>query len=275
MREVFRVRRDAFVRKIGRRPLVMGIVNVTPDSFFDGGRLHTPEAAIAHASKLVADGCDILDIGGESTRPGALALSAEDEIARIAPVVAKLAHMVDAPVSIDTSKASVAARALALGAVAVNDVWGLQKDPALAEAVASAGALVVIVHNRAEKDPAIDIMADIRTFFDRSLVLADKAGIAPRHIILDPGIGFAKTSQQNREAIARLAELKDYGLPILVGASRKAFLGSQMEDHAEATLPGTVAAHLAAAAAGASIFRVHEVAEHVAALKVFCALRHL
>jgi dihydropteroate synthase len=273
MREALRVRRDAFLHKLHLGPVVMGILNVSPDSFFDGGRLQDIDATVAHAQKLVAEGCAIVDVGGESTRPGAVAITAADEIARVEPVLARLAHSVDAPFSIDTSKAAVAARALELGAIAVNDVWGLQKDAEMADVVAAAEAIVVIMHNRAEKDEALDIMADIRRFFDASLKLAAAAGIPKDRIILDPGIGFAKTSRQNRDAIARLPELKDYGLPILVGASRKAFLGSLMEDRAEASLAGTIAANLAAAAAGATIFRVHEVAEHVAALKVFHALR--
>src|SRR5262249_12409702 len=242
----------------------MGIVNVTPDSFFDGGRLQNVDAAVAHARKLVAEGAAIVDVGGESARPGAVPITAADELARIEPVLARLADSIDAPFSIDTSKAEVAARALELGAIAVNDVWGLQKDAAMADVVAAAEAIVVVMHNRADKDETIDIVADIRRFFDASLRVAAKAGIPKDRVILDPGIGFAKTSRQNRDAIARLGELTDYGLPILVGASRKAFLGSLMEDRAEASLSGTIAANLAAAAAGATIFRVHEVAEHVA-----------
>jgi len=250
----------------------MGILNVTPDSFFDGGRLQDVEAAVAHARKLIAEGCAIVDVGGESARPGAVPITAADELARVEPVLSSLAR-IDAPVSIDTSKAEVAARALELGAIAVNDVGGLQKDAEMADVVAAAEAIVVIMHNRAEKDEAIDIVAELRRFFDASLRLADQAGIPRDRIILDPGIGFGKTSRQNRDAIARLPELKDYGLPILVGASRKAFLGSLMDDRAEASLSGTIAVNLAAAAAGASIFRVHEVAEHVAALKVFHTIR--
>jgi len=267
------IRRDAFLHKLGLGPVVMGIVNVTPDSFFDGGRLQNVDAAVAHARKLVAEGAAIVDVGGESARPGAVPITAADELARIEPVLARLADSIDAPFSIDTSKAEVAARALELGAIAVNDVWGLQKDAAMADVVAAAEAIVVVMHNRADKDETIDIVADIRRFFDASLRVAAKAGIPKDRVILDPGIGFAKTSRQNRDAIARLGELTDYGLPILVGASRKAFLGSLMEDRAEASLSGTIAANLAAAAAGATIFRVHEVAEHVAALRVFHAIR--
>jgi dihydropteroate synthase len=272
--EPFRARRDEFLRKLHRRPVVMGILNVTPDSFFDGGRFLGIEAAASHAKKLVAEGADILDIGGESARPGAAPVSTAVELARIEPIVARLASSLDAPLSIDTSKAQVASSALKFGAIAVNDVWGLQQDSAMADVVAAAEAALVIMHNRTEKDETIDIIADIRHFFDRSIAIAERAGISKDRIILDPGIGFGKTSRQNRDALLRLAELKDYGLPILVGASRKSFLGSLIDGHAEASLAGTLAANLAAAAAGAAIFRVHDVAEHVAALKVFHAIRH-
>lgn len=265
--------RDAFLRKLGTRPVVMGILNLTPDSFSDGGRFHTIEAAVRHAQALAAGGCDIVDIGGESVRPGAMPVAADDELKRIEPVVAALAQTLEPPLSIDTSKASVAARALKLGAILVNDVWGLQKDPAMADTVAAAEAAVVIMHNRAEKDDAIDVVADIRRFFDRSLEIAAKAGIPRERIILDPGIAFAKTSRQNRDVINRLPELKDYRLPIMVGVSRKAFLGSLTDGSPEASLAGTIAASLAAAAGGAALFRVHDVAEHVAALRVFHTIR--
>jgi len=272
MDDQFRVRRDAFLRKIGVHPVVMGILNLTPDSFSDGGRFPTPAAAVAHAHKLFADGADIVDVGGESTRPDATAVAAGDEWTRVEPFLAAMARHPDKPLSIDTYKASIAARALKLGAVLVNDVWGLQKDDAMADAVAEGEAAVVIMHNRAEKDETIDIVSDIRRFFDRSLERAARAGIPLERIILDPGIAFAKSSRQNRDVIERLGELRGYGLPLLVGVSRKAFLGSLMEGSVEATLTGTIAANLAAAAQGAAIFRVHDVAEHVAALKVFGAL---
>jgi dihydropteroate synthase len=177
------------------------------------------------------------------------------------------------PISIDTYKAAVAARAIAAGAILVNDVWGLQKDPAMAETVAAGGAAVAIMHNRADKDEDLDILDDIRSYFDRSLALAVRAGIPERHIVLDPGIGFGKTARQNIEAVARLDALRGYGRPILVGVSRKKFFGTKKGDGAEGELIGTIAACLAAAAAGASIFRVHDVAEHVAALKVFHTIR--
>jgi dihydropteroate synthase len=267
-----RRRRDAFLGLIGTRPVVMGILNVTADSFSDGGRFLAADDAVAHAKRMAAAGCDIVDVGGESTRPGAVAVADAEELARVEPVLAALSATLAVPLSIDTSKAGVAARAVARGAVLVNDVWGLQKDPAMADTVAASEAAVVIMHNRAHKDAALDIIADIRGFFDRSLALAAKAGIPRARIVLDPGIGFAKTARQNRDAIRRIGELADYGLPVMIGASRKGFLG-RMTHGTEASLPGTLAASLAAAAGGVAIFRVHDVAEHVAALAVFAALR--
>jgi dihydropteroate synthase len=266
-------KRDQFLQTLARRPAVMGILNVTPDSFSDGGRFNELGAALAQASRLAAEGCDILDIGGESTRPGATPVSATDELARIEPVVAALAGALEVPLSIDTSKAPVAKRAIELGAVLINDVWGLQRDPAMADTIAASSAAVVIMHNRAATDETLDIISDIRRFFARSLDIAAAAGIPRAHILLDPGIGFAKSSRQNREAVARLSELTDWGLPLMVGVSRKGFLGSLGTKGDEGTLVGTLAANLAAAAAGASVFRVHDVAAHVTALSVFHTIR--
>jgi len=271
MRPEQRAKRDAFLGRIGTRPLVMGILNVTPDSFSEVGRFAAADAAIAHARRIVAEGCDIVDVGAESARPGATPISTAEEMARLEPVLMALGAL-DEPLSVDTSKAEVAARAAEHGAVVINDIWGLQKDERMADAVAAAETAVVIMHNRAEKDEAIDIVADIRRFFDRSLALAERACIPKERIILDIGIGFAKSSRQNRDALTRLGEFKDYGLPILIGASRKAFLGS-LNDGSEATLAGTLAVSLAAITAGAAIVRVHDVAEHVAALKAFQILR--
>jgi dihydropteroate synthase len=266
-----RVQRDAFLRKLASPPAVMAILNLTPDSFSDGGRFANVDAAVAYAAAMAAAGADVIDVGGESTRPGAAAVPASDELARIESVLARLASEVNVPISIDTYKAEVAARAAQLGAIVINDVWGLQKDPAMADTVAAVETALVIVHNRAEKDAGVDIIADMERFFDRSLALAAKAGIARERIILDPGIGFAKTSAQNRAAFAHIAKLKQRRLPILVGLSRKRFLGSDAP--ALETLPGTIAANLAAAALGAAIFRVHDIAEHVAALKTFFTLQ--
>jgi dihydropteroate synthase len=272
MRAEARAKRDAFLEKLKSRPAVMGILNLTPDSFSDGGRFQAFDAAIAHAKAMAVAGCDVVDIGGESTRPSAIPVTQAEELARVERVLTALAGILDVPLSIDTSKAAVAARAVETGAAVINDVWGLQKDPDMAAVVAETAAAVVIMHNRVERDESVDIFADIRRFFDRSLALAAKAGIPKEVMILDPGIGFGKTSRQNVEAVSRIPDLKDYGLPILIGTSRKAFLGSLTGDGIEATLIGTVAANLVAAAAGASIFRVHDVAEHVAALRIFHAM---
>jgi dihydropteroate synthase len=274
MRAELRAKRDAFLGKIGTRPVVVGILNLTPDSFSDGGLFQTFDAAIARAKAMVAQGSDIVDIGGESTRPAATPVPEADELARVEPILRELARVLDAPLSIDTSKSTVAARAVEIGAILVNDVWGLQKDSKMADVVAEAEAAVVIMHNRTEKDETIDIFADIRHFFDRSLALAAKAGIPSGYIVLDPGVGFGKTARQNVEALKRIPDLKEYGLPILVGASRKTFLGSLTGDGIEGTLVGSVAVSLAAAASGASLFRVHDVAEHVAALRVFQTIRN-
>jgi dihydropteroate synthase len=273
MRADLRAKLDAFLHKIKSRPAVMGVLNVTPDSFSDGGRFQAFDAAVARARAMVGEGCDIVDVGAESTRPAAAPVPEAEELARLEPILTELTRVLDAPLSVDTYKAAVAARAAEIGAVVINDVWGLQRDVKMADVVAQTQAAVVITHNRAERDATVDIVEDIRRFFDRSLALAARAGIRNEAIILDPGIGFGKTARQNVEALASIPSFKDYGFPILVGASRKAFLGSLTGDGIEATLAGTVAVSLIAAAAGASIFRVHDVAEHVAALRVLDVIR--
>ena len=252
----------------------MGILNVTPDSFSDGGAFLDPSSAITHGRRMVAEGADILDIGGESTRPysGARPVSADEELARIMPVLPALAG-VGAPVSIDTMKAAVAAQALAAGACIVNDVWGLQRDPEMARVVAAHGVAVIVMHNRDAADPAIDIMADVRAFFERSLTIAATAGIARDRIVLDPGIGFGKTAEQSIAVIARLGELAAFGLPLLIGLSRKRFIDTIDSSAPEARLGGSIAANLLAADAGAAIVRVHDVAETVQALRVARAIR--
>jgi dihydropteroate synthase len=255
------------------RPLVMGILNVTPDSFSDGGRFIDPAKAVAHAGIMSQQGADILDIGAESTRPygGATPVSAEDEMARLSPVLPAVLKL-GLPVSIDTIKASVASWALDQGAVIVNDVWGLQRDPAMAKLVAERGVPVIIMHNRDSADANIDIIAGVTAFFARSLEIAERAGIARENIVLDPGIGFGKTPEQSIACIARLAEFKRFGLPLLVGASRKRFINAVMPSAPDERLGGSIASHLAAVANGASIVRAHDVAETVQALRVAAAI---
>ena len=255
------------------RPAVMGVLNVTPDSFSDGGRFLDPSIAVEQAQRMVAAGADVLDIGAESTRPygGAVPVPVEEEIRRLAPVLPRAVGL-GIPVSIDTMKAKVAAWALASGAAIVNDVWGLQRDGDLARVVAEHGVPVIIMHNRQAADPSIDIMADIAAFFSRSLDIAAGAGIARENIVLDPGIGFGKTADQSVTAVARLAELKSFGLPLLVGASRKRFIDKVSPASPDQRLGGSIAAHVLAAADGAAIIRTHDVPETVQALRIAAAI---
>jgi dihydropteroate synthase len=255
------------------RPLVMGVLNVTPDSFSDGGRFIDPDQAIAQAQRMIADGADIIDIGAESTRPygGAAAVNYEDELARLAPVLPAVVKL-KTPVSIDTMKAGIATWALDQGAAMVNDVWGLQRDPAMADVVSQYDMPVVIMHNRESADPAIDIVADVQAFFQRSLDIAKRAGIAHDCMVLDPGIGFGKTPEQSIACLARLAEFKRFGLPLLVGASRKRFISAVTPSAPDERLGGSIASHLAAVADGAAIVRTHDVAETVQALRVAAAI---
>jgi dihydropteroate synthase len=249
---------------IGPRTLVMGIVNVTPDSFSDGGLFRTPDEAVAAGLQLVAEGADIIDVGGESTRPGHTPVGVEEEIERISPVVEKLAAGTSVPISIDTYKARVAECALALGAHIVNDVWGLAR---------AHDAAVVIMHNRETANPELDILSDIRDFFSRALERAMAAGIRADRIVLDPGIGFGKTLEQNLVVLSRLGDLAEFDFPLLLGASRKSFIGRLVPSEPRERLPGTIAANVIGALAGVAIVRVHDVAAHVQALRIVDAIR--
>ena len=251
----------------------MGILNVTPDSFSDGGRFMQPPSALDHARRMVAEGADILDIGAESTRPyvGAVPVPAEEELQRLTSILPRVAEL-GVPLSVDTMKPDVAVWALTSGAAIVNDVWGLQRDGAMAHLVAERGAPVIIMHNREQADASLDIMAEIARFFGRSLEIAAVAGVAREKIVLDPGIGFGKTPEQSLTAIARLGELKSFGLPLLVGASRKRFIDRISPAPPEQRLGGSLAAHVLAAANGAAIIRTHDVAETVQALRVAAAI---
>jgi dihydropteroate synthase len=256
------------------RPLVMGVLNVTPDSFSDGGRFLDPQAALAQAKRLTAEGADILDIGAESSRPygNAVAVPLDEERARLAPIL-PAAVALAVPISIDTMKAAIAAWALETGAAMVNDVWGLQRDPDMARVVAEHRVPVIVMHNRERADPSIDIVADVTAFFERSLAIAARAGIARQDIVLDPGIGFGKTPEQSLTCIARLDAWRGFGLPLLVGASRKRFIHSIAPSEPAERLGGSLAAHLLAVENGAAIVRVHDVAPMVQALAVAAAIR--
>lgn len=255
------------------RPLVMGILNVTPDSFSDGGQFFDPAIAIAHAREMAEQGADILDIGAESTRPygGSQPVSADEELTRLKPVLPEIVKL-GVPVSIDTIKAPTAAFALDAGAAIVNDVWGLQHDRDMASLVARRGVPVIVMHNRDAADPKVDIITDVIAFFARSLEIASQAGIARDKIVLDPGIGFGKTPEQSIACLARLGEFKRFGLPLLIGASRKRFINSIVPSAPTERVGGSIAAHLLAAQKGAAILRVHDVRETVQALRVAAAI---
>jgi dihydropteroate synthase len=250
----------------------MGVLNVTPDSFSDGGLFVAPERALAQARRLVAEGADIIDIGAESTRPyGAQEIPTDEELKRLQPILAGVVSL-GIPVSIDSMKSTVVAWALDTGAMLANDVWGLQRDPDMARLLAARKAPVIVMHNRDQVDAAIDIMKDIAAFFTRSLDIAAKAGISSDNIVLDPGIGFGKTPEQSMTALARLNELRVFGLPLLVGASRKRFISSVTPSEPHQRLGGSIAAHLVAAKGGARIIRTHDVSETVQALRVAAAI---
>ncbi|WP_421696832.1 dihydropteroate synthase [Ancylobacter sp.] len=255
------------------RTLVMGILNVTPDSFSDGGRSAALDDAVANAHRLVAEGADILDIGGESTRPGHTPVPAEEELRRVLPAVEALAGL-PVPLSIDTQKAAVAEVALKAGASLLNDIWGLMGDPDMARVAAAYDAGVVAMHNRATVDPEVDIVADILGFFEQALERAARAGIRPERIALDPGIGFGKTFEQNLKALASLETLGRLGFPLLLGTSRKSLIGKVIETTPAERLPGTIASNVLGIRAGCAIIRVHDVAAHVQAARVTEAILH-
>ncbi len=261
------------------RPAVVGVVNVTPDSFSDGGHYLRPEAASALALGFLDEGADVVDVGGESTRPGSEGISAGEELSRIEPVLESLRGF---PVSVDTSKAPVARRALELGAAMVNDVTALRGDPELAGVVADAGAYLCLMHMLGEPrtmqdDPRYDdVVSEVKAFLEERLAVAVEAGIPEGHVCLDPGIGFGKTVEHNVELLARLDEIVAIGRPVLVGASRKRFLGRLLGD--PEALTGPVSAGVAVAVLaferGGSLFRVHDVRQHVEALAAARAVVH-
>jgi dihydropteroate synthase len=255
---------------------VMGVVNVTPDSFSDGGEFLDPAAAIAHGRRLAADGAGILDIGGESTRPGAAPVDAEEEVRRVLPVIEALADT-GTQISIDTTKTEVAGRALDAGASIVNDVSAFRFAPELAGLVADAGADCCLMHMLGEprtmqEDPLYDdVVADVKAFLDERMRFATAAGVREDRIWLDPGIGFGKTLQHNLERLRRLDEIVALGRPVVVGTSRKSFLGKLTGKPEKERLPGTIATNVIALERGARIFRVHDVAEVTEALTVAAA----
>ena len=256
---------------------LMGVVNVTPDSFSDGGLYFDPEAAIAHGRELVEDGAEILDVGGESTRPGAEPVGEKEELRRVVPVIRGLTDA-KSRISVDTSKAAVAAAALDAGAEIVNDITALRGDPAMAALCAERDATVVLMHMLGEPrtmqdDPRYDdVVAEVKAFLAKRIEAAIAAGIDEERIWLDPGIGFGKTGAHNMELLRALGELRDLGRPLVVGTSRKSFIGKVDGSPADRRLGGTIASSVLAAAEGADVLRVHDVAEMRQALRVATAI---
>jgi len=251
----------------GKRPYIMGVLNVTPDSFSDGGRFLQPQDALEQARRLIAEGADILDVGGESSRPGSDPVTVEEELRRVLPVVEKLANESPVPISIDTTKAEVARRALQAGAAMINDISALRFDPRLAEVVAEANVPLCLMHMRGEpktmqQGPIVyrDLLREIGAFLQDAMERAQAAGIDRDKIILDPGIGFGKAPEHNLTIIRRLDYFQRLGRPLLVGVSRKSFIGQILNLPPQERLFGTAAAVAAAVLAGAHILRVHDVA---------------
>ncbi|HEY5975551.1 MAG TPA: dihydropteroate synthase [Geobacteraceae bacterium] len=251
---------------LSRRPCVMGILNLTPDSFSDGNRFATLDLAVARAEEMVREGADIIDVGGESTRPDAPPVTADEELRRVLPVIQRLRETLPVPVSIDTYKARVARDALAAGASIINDISGLTFDPEMAETVAASTAGVVLMHTRGrptemqQSTGYADLLGEVSGFLAHAMDRAVAAGIEPDRLVVDPGIGFGKSVAGNLALISRLGELQRLGRPILVGTSRKSFIGAVLDRPVDQRLFGTAATMALALAFGASIFRVHDVA---------------
>lgn len=263
---------------VGRRCHVMGILNVTPDSFSDGGSFLDVDAAVEHGLAMAADGADIIDIGGESTRPGAEPVPAEAEIARVVPVILRLADQVDIPISIDTMKASVAEAAIEAGAAIINDVSAMGADPDMSEVAARTGAGVVLMHMRGEprtmqKDPRYtDVVSEVSSFLTAAADRAVAAGVDPQAIMVDPGIGFGKMVEHNLALLGSVGTLASGRYPVLVGPSRKSFIGAVLDVEVDERLEGTAAAVAWCAANGVAVVRVHDVKQMVRVVKMIEAI---
>lgn len=249
------------VLELGRKTLIMGILNITPDSFSDGGKYFDPESALTQARRMIEEGADLLDIGAESTRPGHIPVTAEDEWARLEPVLQALIPWCPVPLSVDTQKAVVAEKALKLGAHLINDIWGLQKDPDMAGVISAYQAPVIIMHNK-ENTEYPDLIGQILSFLEESVMLALRHGLTEQQIILDPGIGFGKTPEQNMEVLRRLDEIGSLGFPLLLGVSRKSVIGKTLNLPIDQRLEATIALGTLGIAAGVDILRVHNVLEN-------------
>ena len=250
---------------------VMGILNITPDSFSDGGKWIRMEEALAHAEEMIQQGADILDVGGESTRPGHQQISEEEEAGRVVPVIRALRERWDIPISVDTYKASVAEAALAAGADLVNDIWGLKYDPRMGEVIAAHGAPCCLMHNR-DNTEYQDLMPDLLEDLRESLALADRAGIPREKILLDPGIGFGKTREQNLAVLRQVGQLRTLGCPVLLGTSRKSVIGQTLDLPVDQRVEGTIATSVLGVIQGCTFFRVHDVKENLRAIRMAQAI---
>jgi dihydropteroate synthase len=254
-----------------KETIVMGILNVTPDSFSDGGRYDAVEAAVIHAKKMVADGAKIIDVGGESTRPGHAAVGLEEELARVIPVIQALSRELGVAISIDTYKAEVAEAAILAGAHIINDVWGAKREPAIAEVAARLGVPILLMHNRDNTDYT-DFWPDVRKDLEESVQIAKDAGVPNHHIWLDPGIGFAKTTQQNILMMQHVQDVVDMGYPVLLGTSRKSTIGKVLNLPVNERLEGTAATVSFGIMHGCHMMRVHDVKEIVRTVRMMDVL---
>ena len=245
----------------GERTYIMGILNVTPDSFSDGGRFVDIDAAVAHAKKMTAEGADIIDVGGESTRPGAAPVTEEEEKKRVIPVIERLKNEIEVPISIDTYRSGTAEAAINAGAAMINDVWGLKADAGMAKVAAFYGVPVCIMHNKADACYG-SLIEDMTAALEESLAIAEKAGIKRENIIIDPGIGFGKTLDHNLEVMRRLEHFKSMGYPLLLGTSRKSMIGKVLDLPVEDRLEGTLATTVIGIVKGVDIIRVHDVLQN-------------
>lgn len=253
------------------RTLIMGILNMTPDSFSDGGRYNAVDTALERARQLIQDGADIIDVGGESTRPGYEQISSEEEIERVVPIIECLAQEVNVPISIDTYKADVARAALKAGAHIINDIWGAKADPDMAKVAADTGAPIILMHNR-EAKPYQDFMRDALNDLYESIQLVKGAGVKDEQIILDPGIGFAKTLEENLLMMRNLRIITSLGYPVLLGTSRKSMIGHTLQLPVEERVEGTIASVCLGIQQGCSIMRVHDVKENARAARMMDAM---
>lgn len=251
-----------------KRTSIMGIINVTPDSFSDGGERVSADSAVEGALRMVQEGADFIDVGAESTRPGAEEITLEEEWRRLEPVLNSFRGRVAVPVSVDTYKAEIARRALEAGVSIVNDVWGLKREPAIAEVAASAGAGLVLMHNGRGEDPAGDLMAGISRSLEESVRIANRAGVDGDRIVLDPGIGFGKSVRENIEILRRFGELRTLGFPLLLGASRKSVIGKTLNLPVAERLEGTLATTVAGVVGGADVIRVHDIDPNLKAARM-------